>query len=248
MKNITFTSINYDLLNFRTELVGGDQKFCQVPQKAPKPQFGQPCFTPSCVGCWQEVISTSLFSAVKVLLLLWRTFRRKARKAGLKRGKSNWCNLAVCAALGTGTDYVQSRWPAHTSLIRPRCVSVCLPSLTCPSCAHTALGSGWRPHIGSGRGCWRTSACRCTDARLFRIRLYLQHKKQLVRFGCAERGVFYFFFCLFQKLTLAHPGAHQLVSLRAHTRELPGFVDAAELAVVAGGPALIDVWQGGSGD
>lgn len=42
-------------------------------------------------------------------------------------------------------------------------------------------------------------------------------------------------------LTLAHSGAEQLVSVWAHTGELPWFVDTLELAQVTGVAALIDV-------
>ena len=45
---------------------------------------------------------------------------------GLKRGKSNWCNLAVWAILNTGADYILSWWPAHISLSGKRCVKVCV--------------------------------------------------------------------------------------------------------------------------
>lgn len=44
-------------------------------------------------------------------------------------------------------------------------------------------------------------------------------------------------------LTLAQPGAKQLVSFWAHTGELPWFVDTLVLAQVTGVAALIDVCQ-----
>lgn len=42
-------------------------------------------------------------------------------------------------------------------------------------------------------------------------------------------------------LTLTHSGAQQSVSLWAHARELPRFVDTLVLAQVTGVAALIDV-------
>lgn len=105
---------------------------------------------------------------------------------GLKRGKSNWRNLAVWAILNTGADYILSWWPAHISLSGKRCVKVCVcvrahtsfheVSLTSQTLVRKGPGSGLSPHTGTARGCSHRSACRCTDVHLFHTRLYLREK------------------------------------------------------------------------